>query len=144
YCNSPLKYEENKNPVYEYMTFLSNNNLSYGYGSFWYSMNMTVNWLSKDQIHITPVFFNPETGVVYFQPARIQTLSSWHTKEFISGKPNRQFIAITQGQTGGDTCPNVQICIDGAQKQLGKADEILSYKNTTFLVYNKPIETDIK
>ncbi len=144
YCNSPLKYEENKNPVYEYMTFLSNNNLSYGYGSFWYSMNMTVNWLSKDQIHITPVFFNPETGVVYFQPARVQTLSSWHTKEFISGKPNRQFIAITQGQTGGDTCPNVQICIDGAQKQLGKADEILSYKNTTFLVYNKPIETDIK
>lgn len=105
---------------------------------------MTVNWLSKDQIHITPVFFNPEAGVVYFQPAIIQTLSSWHTKEFISGKPNRQFIAITQGQTGGDTCPNVQICIDGAQKQLGKADEILSYKNTTFLVYNKPIETDIK
>ncbi|HCA7079838.1 TPA: hypothetical protein MX214_002992 [Citrobacter sedlakii] len=144
YSNSPLKYEENRNPVYEYMTFLSNNNLSYGYGSFWYSMNMTVNWLSNDQIHITPVFFNPENGAVYFKPARIQTLSTWHTKEFITGKPSRQFIAITQGQTGGDTCPNVQICIDGAQKQLGTADEILSYKNTTFLVYNKPIETDIK
>lgn len=144
YSMSPLKYENTKKPVYDYMNFLANNKLNYGYGSFWYSMNMAVNWLSNDQIHITPVFFNPDTGAVYFKPVRLQTLTTWHTKEFINGKPQRQFIAITQGQTGGDTCPQVQICIDGAQNQLGKADEILTYNNSTFLVYNRPIVTDIE
>lgn len=144
YINSPFMRGEYKNPIPDYMSFLLKNNLTYGYGSFWYSMGMSVNWLSNDQIHVTPVFFNPKTGNVYFEWTRIQTLTTWHTKEFIDGKPQRQFLAITPGQTGGDTCPDVKICVEGAQKQIGKADEILKYNNTIFLVYNNPIITDIK
>ncbi|HCO4392937.1 TPA: hypothetical protein N8Q04_001481 [Escherichia fergusonii] len=144
YLNSPYMRGEFKNPVYDYMAFMLKNNLTYGYGSFWYSMGMSVNWLSNNQIHFTPVFFDVKTGRVYFEWSRIQTLTTWHTKEFVAKGPNRQFIAVTPGSTGGDTCPDVNLCINGVQKQIGKADEILKYNNTTFLVYNKPIITDIK
>jgi len=144
HANSSYIKDKIKNPVYDYMSFLLNNNLTYGYGSFWYSMGMSVNWLSNDKIHFTPVFFDAKTGRVYFEWSRIQTLTTWHTKDFISNGPQRQFIAVTPGSTGGDTCPDVDICISGVQKQIGKADEILKYKDTTFLIYNKPIVTDIK
>ncbi|MGJ7308068.1 hypothetical protein ABM074_00340 [Morganella morganii] len=136
--NSPLIRGEHKNPIPDYISFLLKNNLTYGYGSFWYSMGMSVNWISNGQIHITPVYFDHKTGNINFEQVRVQTLTTWHTEEFINNKPQRQFLAITPGQTG-DTCPDIKICIEGAQKQIGAADEILKYNNTIFLVYNEPI-----
>ncbi|MER1978373.1 hypothetical protein [Pseudocitrobacter faecalis] len=140
YATTTLNYNTNKN-IDEYITFLKKNDLSYGYGSFW-GMNMTVNWLSKGALHITPVYFDKKTGFVDFKSVRVQTLATWHTKAFIESQPNRQFISISKG-TSGDRCADIEICIAGIKKQIGQPDEILHHSGMTFLVYNIPIKTNI-
>jgi hypothetical protein len=141
YMSIPMGYSLQDNQAYKYITFLNQNNLSYGYGSFW-GMNMSVNWLSNGSIHITPVYFKSTTGSVNFKNVRVQTLATWHTKNFINLQPKRQFISISKGASG-DRCKDVNICVLGVQRQLGKADEILTYSGMTFLVYNHPIETGL-
>lgn len=134
-------YKKNQNPVDDYVKFLNVNKLDYGYGSFW-GMNMSVNWLSKGAIHITPVYFSKSDGSVDFKSVRVQTLSTWHKKEFINSQPPRQFIAISKGMSG-DRCMDIELCVAGVQKQIGKADEILKYNDMTFLIYANPIQTGI-
>ncbi|CRY65249.1 Uncharacterised protein [Yersinia kristensenii] len=142
YSNSDIGVRMKKNPVEEYIQFLESNNLKYGYGSFW-GMTMGVNWLSKGDIHITPVYFHNKTGEINFKDARVQTMKFWHTRDFImNGKPKRQFIAISQGNSG-DRCKDVELCALGVERQLGTPDEILNYHGIKLMVYNSPIKTNL-
>ncbi|AMO81128.1 hypothetical protein [Obesumbacterium proteus] len=142
YINSGPNFKLKSNPVEDYIFFLEKNDLKYGYGSFW-GMTMGVNWLSEGNIHITPVYFHHKTGEVNFKDARVQTMKFWHTREFITtNKPSRQFIAISKGNTG-DRCKDVDLCVRGVEKQIGKPDETLNYHGIKFLIYNSPINTSL-
>lgn len=141
YTNHDITIKTKNNPVNDYMMFLSKNNLTYGYGSFW-GMSMGVNWFSDGRIHITPVYFNSKTGEVNFKDVRVQTMKYWHTAEFIENKPPRQFIAISKGDSG-DTCSDVSLCVNAVKSQIGKPDEILDYDDIKILIFNHPIPTGL-
>jgi len=141
YASGSVDYKIRNNPVDSYISFLERNDLHYGYGSFW-GMNMGVNWLSGGNIHITPVYFHKKTGVVNFKDARVQTMKFWHTRDFIEGKPRRQFISLKEGKTG-DQCPDLDLCRHGVESKLGKPDEILTYEGIMLLVYNDGVNTGL-
>lgn len=120
----------------EYIKFLHENKLSYGYGSFW-RLSANVNWLAKDDIHITPVFFD-KNGDINFNAVRVQTMKSWHSKKFLEAAPARQFIAIS---LGGDTerCKDKELCMSTISERFGPPSEVLHFKELTLLVYNKKL-----
>lgn len=141
YASATVEYKLKQNPVEGYISFLERNDLHYGYGSFW-GMNMGVNWLSGGGIHITPVYFHKKTGVVNFKDARVQTMKFWHRRDFIEGKPKRQFVSLKEGKTG-DQCPDLDLCRSGVESKLGKPDEVLTYEGMLFLVFNDGINTGL-
>lgn len=118
----------------DYIKFLNENKLTYGYGSFW-RLSSNVNWMSDGDIHITPIFFNKD-GDISFRSVRAQTLKSWHEKPFLLRAPERQFIAISKG-SDTERCKDIDQCVSKAAKRFGTPYEVKSYKEITILIYNK-------
>lgn len=126
-----MKKKVNENN--EYITFLKENNLKYGYGDFW-DLSMTVNWLSNGDILIVPVILNKDLSINYKYP-RAQTFKSWMTDDFRKTMPDRQFIAVS---SGGE-CKDTSECIKGIIKQVGNPDQIIKYKKINIMIYNHRI-----
>jgi hypothetical protein len=129
--------EDQEDVTMDYIDFLREHKLSYGYGSF-KRLSVTVNWMSQGHIHITPVFFKQDTGFIDFRSVRVQTMKSWHSDSFVRDSPQRQFVAISQSKDGG-TCSVVEVCLKGLKEQVGEPDEILKFQELTLYVYNKRI-----
>lgn len=119
--------------ISNHINFLKSNKLYYGYGDFW-KMSQTVNLLSGGDITIVPIYMVDNT-TYHDKYARVQTFKSWYTDSFRKSTPERQFISITKGHE----CSDVPVCVENAQKQVGKADEILNFDEYTYLVYNRRI-----
>lgn len=118
--------------------FLNQNNLTYGYGSFW-RYAATVNWLSKGDVFISPVYFSHTDGTVDFKSVRAQTFAHWKSDGFINKSPKRQFIIISENSKDSGQCPRIQMCFDGIGKQIGEPDQVLRFKDMFVLVFNHRI-----
>ncbi|ORM78354.1 hypothetical protein [Pantoea eucrina] len=118
----------------KYITFLDRNNLTYGYGEFWYN-SMEINWVSGGRILVVPAANDKEHGInaVYARP---QTMRFWYDKGIQSRTPDRQFIAFSKGYV----CPDKEECMIKARKSFGEPDEILDYNNITLYVYNHKLK----
>ncbi len=118
----------------EYMTFLDNHDLHFGYGDFW-NRSIEVMWLSGGRKTIIPVLGDDRYGIKV-TAVRWQNMRSWHSKEFLENAPDRQFIAVAKS----NSCNDVETCIGRIVNSYGKPDEVLRYKETSVLVYNQKIQ----
>lgn len=142
--SSLYSYQINKTPLYdqeaqthEFISFLKNHNLTFGYGDYWRYAN-AVNWLSFDEIHISPVLFDRETWRIEFDNPRYQTMKSWLTEEYVKNAPHRQFVAIP---ALADSTPGAEVNpkLAAIKNQLGEPDETLVFQDLTIFVYNHQI-----
>lgn len=135
YSITPSGLHQKKDETVDFVRFLHQNNLSFGYGSFW-RLTHTVTWFSNEKIHVTPVYFSDIDGAIDMRRSRAQTMRSWLTKDFISHSPARQFIAISSS-SGGKCRNDINFCVNGTIDKIGVPDEKLKYNDVVVLVYNK-------
>lgn len=142
--SSLYSYTVIKTPLYDeetlttsYIDFLKEHNLHFGYSDYWLSAN-TVNWLSHDKIHISPVIFDTTNYRIRFDKVRAQTFSSWLEIPYLQKAPDRQFIAIRAVQ---NSTPNSEMNrrLDAIKQQVGTPDEVLTYEDKTLFIYNSKI-----
>lgn len=118
------------------LSFMKQHDLKYGFGSYWATGSIAVNWLSKSEYVIRPVTFDPTYGYMIY-PGRSQTFNFWYNPEN-NDAIKRQFIAITDG-INSEGCRDKNLCTSAVIKQFGSPDETLTMGNMTFLIYNSPI-----
>ena len=139
YFDGAFKNTKSEHDVVGFVTFMDKHDLTYGYGSFW-NHSMAANWYTKGRIHTTPVYFDGRTGKIDFQRTRYQSFRSWHEQNYVnSRRKDRQFIQISKGATA-DQCRDVSLCITGVTSQVGEPGDIITYKDSTFLIYNRQIK----
>ncbi|MCS3422865.1 hypothetical protein M2403_001465 [Rahnella sp. BIGb0603] len=132
---SPL-YDQEKQTL-SYIDFLKEHKLFFGYSDYWLSSN-TVNWLSNNEIHISPVLFDKKTYRIQFDEVRSQTFSTWLTPTYFEKAPQRQFISIPAIQNSQpDSEMNRRL--DAIKQQVGIPDEVLTYEDKTLFIYNSKI-----
>ncbi|WP_380183605.1 hypothetical protein [Kalamiella sp. sgz302252] len=127
---------DQKQQTYDYIAFLEQHNLTFGYADFW-QMSNGVNWLSDGKIHITSVLFNDDF-TIDFTSSRSQTMKSWLTEDFTRQAPKRQFISIPSIKSA-DLHSEGSLRVLAIETQFGKPDQVLIYGNMTILIYNHPI-----
>ena len=143
FCFSSLySYTKIKHPMFdqgaktaEIIKFLTKNDLSYGYSNT-VQYATTTNWMSNGDIKIIPVYQNPKTGYITKDVTRGQTMKYWLSDEYMSKTPSRQFFAVTETER---SCKNKDVCINYIKSRIGEPDDVLTFRNITFLVYNRQI-----
>ncbi|MEA9392435.1 hypothetical protein SJI19_18120 [Acerihabitans sp. TG2] len=142
--SSIYSYQQHTRPLYDqeeqtlnYIKFLEDNNLTFGYSDYW-KMSNSVNWFSNGSIHITPVLFDNVTYRIRFNFTRLQTMRSWLTDEYIEKSPKRQFVAIPAVKSIDENSePNLRL--NAIKNQVGIPDQVLTFQNMTIYVYNHKI-----
>lgn len=142
-CSSYYSYYKYSAPIADqeaktraYIDFLKKNNLMFGYSDYWQLAN-NVNWLSEEEIHITSVLWQDSFQIMSDSPRR-QTMRSWLKPDFIQQSPERQFVAIPAVETA-DENSEANRRVNAIRKQLGAADEVMTFEGMTILVYNHRI-----
>jgi hypothetical protein len=136
YYKTDAPFIDQEKQTWAYIDFLKKNNLTFGYGDYWQLSN-NVNWLSDSQIHITPVRWDDNYQIMSTEP-RVQTMRSWLKTDFIQQSPQRQFVSIPAIETA-DMNSEANRRLDAIRKQLGAADEVLTFEGMTLMVYNHRI-----
>ncbi|MFP1921361.1 hypothetical protein [Lonsdalea quercina] len=111
--------------------FMQQHNLNFGYGAYWGTHSVSVTWMSKGNVTIVPVVVNHSDGEINWDIHRSQIFEHWYEPV-----KTRTFVAITPDS---ETCPSVELCLSGIQKQNGIPDNILKYRDITFFVYENGI-----
>ncbi|EMB1310970.1 hypothetical protein U7252_000047 [Escherichia coli] len=124
---------DHRNDTYDFIKFLNEHNLSFGYSNNAH-LSTTVNWLSRKEIQILQIYQDGKNGKINFKRVRSQSFASWHEPKFINKQPARQFISVSPR-----TCGNMDVCVDAIRKDIGEPDEILTFKVNKILVYNNRI-----
>jgi hypothetical protein len=137
YSKTSSPYADEEAQTRDYITFLNNHNLIFGYGDFWRLSN-NVNWLSENKIHITPVMWKDDYKI-NFTSSRAQTMRSWLSQEFVAQSPERQFIAIPAIATPVNNS-EANIRLNAIRQQFGAPDEVLTFSGMTFFIYNHRLE----
>ncbi|RDY34237.1 hypothetical protein DVJ82_017945 [Escherichia coli] len=119
----------------DYISFLKDNNLKFGYSEFWDMANI-ITWKTGGDITITPVYFDKESGRMKLTWQRGQSFNSHRTKDYVARSPERKFISIRKGEQ----CPSKDVCLTGVLNQFGSPDSILKFKDRTILVYDREID----
>ncbi|WNV05347.1 hypothetical protein RP726_02785 [Candidatus Methylospira mobilis] len=117
--------------VADTLALLKKHGLSYGYGSYWDSHANAVTAAGFSQIRVRPVTFDITNGTI--SGGRSQTSRRWFTDEDIPENQERFFVIVN---TGGQECPDVDVCLLGLSKQFGNPMEIIKHGLTTVLVWN--------
>ncbi|EOY5405590.1 glycosyltransferase [Cronobacter sakazakii] len=138
YSVTPAGLHQKKDETVDFVRFLHQNNLSFGFGSFW-RLTHTVTWLSSGKIHVLPIYFNDSDGSIDLKRARAQTMRSWLSNEYLSQQPERQFIAFSKS-IGGKCRYDINFCIKGTVAKIGEPSEKLKYEDMVIYVYNKKIQ----
>lgn len=128
--NLNFRFRQNAD-VIETISLLKNNNLTYGYGSYWGSGSNTISVMTSYNIIVRPVSFNSQTGELV-QNTRAETSSYWYKAEDIPTGLSNFFIHI---KSDGEECPSIDICLNGIKKQFGKPDRIIKNKGAFIYVY---------
>lgn len=118
--------------VKEQMNFMRENHLTYGYGAYWGTKANAISWISNGKIIIRPMTVELSTGRIDWGQKRSQSFDLWYKP-----LPERTFIAISPDV---ETCPKIELCLDGMKQQFGEPDNTLKFKDITFLVYNKGLK----
>ena len=120
-------YQANLTAATGITDFLQENDLEFGYATFWNAGRNTI--LSNGEVQISGVI--PVNNVV--SPYYWLTSKDWYEPDFYTG---RSFLMLTSGEIEG-YAPNGY-----EATQLGNPDEILTYGDYTILVYNYNISTN--
>jgi len=136
YYKNTAPFADSEPQTRAYIDFLNKNNLTFGYGDFW-KLSNNVNWLSENKIHITPVLWEDNYQIM-FSSSRGQTLRSWLQPAFIGQSPERQFVSIPALATA-DNNSEANRRLAAIRQQLGEPDEILTFADMTFFIYNHRI-----
>ncbi|CAK9886367.1 MAG: hypothetical protein XXXJIFNMEKO3_02795 [Candidatus Erwinia impunctatus] len=118
----------------EYMTFLQQHDLKFGYSDYWHMSN-TVNWLSYGKMHITPIMFDDQRQRVEFDRARPQSMKSWLSPEWLNAAPERQFFVLPLIETSTPADQQLK----AITTQIGEPDEIIPFQHLMILVYHHRI-----
>jgi hypothetical protein len=115
--------------VTQLVTFLKQNDLTYGYGPFHGSHSNAVTATSQNTVKLRPALFDPLTGMIMPAP-RAETYDQWMTpKDFPAGS-TRFFVLVT---SDGEQCPDLQRCETGLVRQFGTPEQILQYSPTIWI-----------
>lgn len=109
--------------------FMEQNGLNYGFGPYWSGNPNVVNWLSKGEIDFSPVIFRNDNGFIDWNTPHAQSF-----RNKIKPGNKKTFIMLS---SDGESCSNIDLCIDGINKQYGKPDAIIKYQSSLFYVYDK-------
>lgn len=141
-CSNPVAWANRPSvprnePAAELAQFLKDNGLRYGYGPYWGSYGLAMDWLTNGAITVRPVYFlGIENGI---SSGRSQTSDLWYSgRESAAGQPT--FLLI---RADGENCPDVTACVEQAQHQFGEPAKILIFKDMKVLVWPYDIATKI-
>lgn len=118
-----------------FINFLVENNLTYGYGPYWGSLANSTTIASNYKVIIRPVTFNIQSGYMQHD-GRAQTSTRWYNETDYPAKQEKFFVII---KNDGEECANTELCIEGVKDQFGKPLDILNYNDSTILVWNHPL-----
>lgn len=118
------------------INFLTENNLTYGYGDYWKTV---ASWLTNDRIRIRPLKFN-SAGYVLNPHALIlgnlQSSKLWYLpSELPKNQPN-YFIILQKYEFG---CQDVPVCVKSISQQFGEPEKTLHFQDYTILVWPHPL-----
>ena len=118
------------------VNFLTENNLTYGYGDYWKTV---VTWLTDGRIRVRPLKFN-NAGYVLNPEALIrgnlQSSKLWYLPaELPKDQPN-YFIILEKYEFG---CQDVPVCVKSISQQFGPPEKILHVQDYTILVWPHPL-----
>jgi hypothetical protein len=116
--------------------FLSAHNLVYGYGTYWNSNALIMDWASGGRVLIRPVSF--QSGQVRRRPA--ETSSFWYLPADEPAGLQKRFMIV---QNDGEECPEVTDCVAMATHQFGPPSESLVHKGAMILIWPAPIASRI-
>ncbi len=128
-----MVFAENGAP--DFIHFLQQNSLNYGYGPYWGSMANTVTALTDGAIRIRPVNFDPQTGMMQAR-WRAEAFRSWYTQKDFPPGQSKFFVVVT---SDGEQCPDLGLCENGVKTQFGPPLETLHYANLEILVWPHPL-----
>ena len=119
----------------ELIAFLNKNGLNYGYGPYWGSTANVVTVLSNSQIRIRPVVFDKSSGRMIFG-TRSQSSKRWYTSDDFPVNQKDFFVIVNND---GEECTVPQVCVNGLTQQYGEPSRVLTYRNSSILVWNHPL-----
>ncbi len=123
-------YKIKENEIKDYISFLKENKLHFGYGDYW-EKSLTSFWLSNGEVVVVPVSIDSD-GIIDFNTPRYQTMRTWYSRDYKTRKSNEKyFIALT----GKEACGNEEECIEKISKHLSQPEQILRYGNMTIMVF---------
>ncbi|WP_157896563.1 hypothetical protein [Acidovorax carolinensis] len=118
--------------VVETIKFLKSHGLSYGYGPYWGSNANAVTAASKGEVIIRPVTFNRSSGMINFS-GRPESSNRWYFDSDVPEGTKEFFVVV---KSDGEECPDIQLCLQGLNRQFGSPHRVLSYGNATISVWN--------
>lgn len=108
--------------------FLAGNGLTYGYGPYWGSNALAMDWVTAGRVVIRPVGFGG--GQVARRP--FETSSLWYRAEDEPKTSQERFLVIVND---GEECPSVPACVAMATRQFGPPSRQLPYGQAVILVW---------
>jgi hypothetical protein len=137
-AEDPLPMFNKESGTRQLASFLEQNGLSYGYGPYWGSSALAMNWVTKGRVTIRAVNFDPDTG-------RIEGLHAESSKLFFSpddqpAGTQQTFLVINND---GENCPSVNDCVAMAINQFGEPSRRLTFGQSVVLVWPHPIVSKI-
>ena len=133
-------------PTSSYITdlgaFLVQNGLTYGYGPYWGSDALAMNWLTGGRVTIRPVAFLDKPDRVGI---RGKSSILWYAPGDEPAGTPETFLVINDD---GENCPSVESCVATASRQFGAPSRRLAYANSVMgnfavLVWSHPIVSQI-
>lgn len=114
--------------VMQFISFLQQHQLHYGYGPYWGSSANAVTWLSEQKIQIIPVKFSTRTGEI-MTGSRYQTSTYWQL-------PKTQQPFFVYVKNDHEECVNLKVCTQGIQQQFGVPNNVLPYQDGWVYIWN--------
>jgi hypothetical protein len=117
------------------LKFLADNELSYGYGSYWGAKANAATWLSRFEIHIRPVVFDARTGAIS-RVSRAQSSRRWLLPDDVPPDQKYYFVVV---KNDGEVCADPDLCVNGVIGQFGPPERRLHYDGAIVLVWSRPL-----
>ncbi len=129
---------QTSNSITDFGSFLERNGLTYGYGPYWGSEALAMNWMTGGRVTIRPVAFtNNPNQVDNFHP---QEFNLWYVPGDEPAGTPETFLVINDD---GENCASVESCVATAIRQFGAPSRQLTYGNSVVLVWPHPIVSQI-
>jgi hypothetical protein len=115
---------------------LQREGLTYGYGPYWGSMALSIEWLTQGRAVVRPVNF--ATGRV--TPRPIESSPYWYLRADEPKGLTERFVIVPYDS---EQCPALEVCIDVAKAQFGEPARIVPYFGGYVMVWRKSLVDSI-